>query len=229
MLPRNQLYACCIVLFHSTAQKQLFQLPESKWSEDLEQAVTCLSILETCGLTDPLAAQLHVQMNTFYHQILDFISRPSPRQTLLSWNENAYLVTSPHGGDPRLVHLSATLLNLVSKPFNKISEGQVRVEERPNSREVHGMKHWERKQSITEAGHAGAATSSHMLHSSLPQRLEDWNFESTLPFRVDSQRTTESPRSEAVPAPREDMAASPRVSNSAEGSKGSKRTKTELH
>ncbi|KAH7367493.1 hypothetical protein B0T11DRAFT_54143 [Plectosphaerella cucumerina] len=231
----NQLYACCILLFHSTAQKLLFQLPESKWSEDLEQATTCLSILETCGLTDPLAAQLHAQINDLYQQILGISSRFSPRPVILnsstSWNEYAYLVTSPHGADPRLVQISTTLLNLVSKPFNKISESQPRVEGRPGSREVHEMNNWQRKKSITETGFASVGSSSRMPHSSLQQRLEDWNFESTLPFRVDSQRSTESPSSEAVTAQRENMATPPQAqgSNFVEGNKGSKRTKTGSH
>jgi hypothetical protein len=93
------------------------------------------------------------------------------------------------------------------------------------------MNNWQRKKSITETGFASVGSSSRMPQSSLPQRLEDWNFESTLPFRVDSQRLTESPSSEAVTAQRENMATPPQAqgSNFVEGNKGSKRTKTGSH
>lgn len=229
----NQLYASCILLLQSTAQKQLCQLSESKWSEDLEQATLCLAILETCGQSDQLAAQLHAQLNVFHQQILVFPSYASSMPAILSssisWSENAYLVTSPHGADPRLVQLSATLLNLVSKPFNKISEGPAKMEGRPSSREVHEMDNVGRKWSIPQNSLVGGGSSQPMPHSSFPRKLEDWNFESTLPFRVDPQRTAESPWNEAVPALNGDMAASPRSSIQFEGAKGVKRTKPGPH
>ncbi|KAH6663587.1 hypothetical protein F5X68DRAFT_251338 [Plectosphaerella plurivora] len=229
----NQIYASCILLLQSTAQKQLCQLPESRWSEDLEQATICLAILETCGQSDALAAQLHAQLNVLHQQILEFSSHTSSAPAILSssisWSENAYLVTSPHGANPRLVQLSATLLNLVSKPFNKISEGLVKMEGRPNGREVYEMNNVERKRSSPQNSLASDGSSHPMPHSSLSRKLEDWNFESTLPFRVDSQRTAVFPGNEAVPALNGDMAPSPRASTHFEGTKGVKRTKPGPH
>lgn len=103
------------------------------------------------------------------------------------------------------------------------------MEGRPSSQEVQEMTDVERKNSVVQNALIGGDSSNHMPHSSLPRKLEDWNFESTLPFRVDSMRTAEPPGNEAVPALNGDPAAPPRASNQFDGAKGVKRTKPGPH
>lgn len=224
---RNQLYAACIILLHSTAQMQIFQLRESQWAEGLDQAVICLSVLETCGLSDPLAAQLHGQLHNLYLRIVEFPCRtqsmPVTSSASISWNENAYLVTSPPGADPRIVEVSVTLLNMISRPFDKLSGFQIKSERRPSSREIREMNLVEiNNRTVSNAETSVFSPSSTTVHVNWAQGLEDWNFESTLPFRVDSQRKSSAPESEAVPP----LDTTPRVSDDARTYETTKRIKS---
>ncbi|SPO01992.1 uncharacterized protein DNG_04665 [Cephalotrichum gorgonifer] len=91
-----------------------------KFAEYLQQAETCLSVLEACGLTGPAAAQLWEQLNL----IRGIISNQSPRIMVqpdlrtpsLVWDENAHLLTVPHDASPGQLELPEQLLKLLSRP-----------------------------------------------------------------------------------------------------------------
>lgn len=140
---RFQTNTACTVILHSVAQKQLHGFPPSSWAHEMEQAQTCLDVLEFCGAVDPVALRFRGRLWTIYNKLLGLVSQDSTKATeckegcggsphpslpaadgevdpsLLLGEKPVvdYLFTIPPGANPQLLRLSFTLLVMLCRPW----------------------------------------------------------------------------------------------------------------
>jgi len=154
----------CIIILHSTVQKQLHHVDPSSWPEDLSYAHTCLLALSFCGTHDPVARKFQDELQPLFAGIAAYQptgrTRPSPEA------EPTYLLTIPPEaeGSPHRA-LSLSLLAMLCQPFSNPAT-QTPVDE------------------MAASASGWRADATRFAHSRLMDRLH-WDFEKSLPFRWD--------------------------------------------
>lgn len=192
----------------------MHQFPEVEWAENLEQAELCLSILAECGLDDDLARGLHEQLSEVQRIVSDernSMSVPGPDSNM-AWtaDKNLCILIAPPGAPSYRLEMAVHLLNILCRPFDESHDKQKRKKLADNDpastlslRAVgQGQQVMGRAAQAAERTGSDSSISSRstLSRAGLSQKLEDWSFENTLPFRVDARRLTRPESSDAVPS-----------------------------
>lgn len=161
-------------------------------------------------MNDSLAESLYEQLSNFKNLVANGRHSRSPPDTVdagvgLPWSNNLFLLIPPYEAPSNRVALAVELLNLLCRPFDEASDKQAKInmalDPRPSVGSLGEASPTVDSSSMQRAGPDGSTSNKSMLsRGSLSQKLEEWSFESTLPFRVDARRTTMTEGSGAVPS-----------------------------